>query len=481
MNQFLHSFCLETVEKIFYGGSVVKKKKKANAPSEFSKEYTVSKALVKGDIFTKLSFLIMGLGNIVRKQFIKGLLFLAVEVGFIYFMVAYGIQNLSMLPSLGDREGGLQLDPTGQFYEYVAGDDSKLILLYGVVSAVICVAFFLFWRETVKSAYMAEVLKKKGKPVKTFVEDVKSLFDVNLHKLLLALPIIGVVAFTILPLIYMILMAFTNYSKVNDHLVLFDWVGLKNFGEIVSLKSSIGKQFWSVTGWTIVWAILATFLNYILGMLLAIIINRKGTKLKGMWRFIFILSIAIPQFVSLLIIRTLFADEGPINLILKTNHVITNSVHFLSDATLARVMVVLINLWIGIPYTMLQVTGILQNIPTDLYEAAKVDGANAVTTFFKITLPYMLFVTGPYLVTTFTGNINNFNVIFLLTGGAPIKVGNSAGQTDLLVTWLYKLTISENRYNVGAVIGIMTFIVLAIVSIVTYRNTAAYKDEEGFQ
>lgn len=295
------------------------------------------------------------------------------------------------------------------------------------------------------------------------------------------MPIIGVLAFTILPLIYMILMAFTDYSKVNDHLVLFDWVGLKNFGEIVSLKSSIGKQFWSVTGWTIVWAILATFLNYILGMLLAIIINRKGTKLKGMWRFIFILSIAIPQFVSLLIIRTLFADEGPINLILKTNHVITNSVHFLSDATLARVMVVLINLWIGIPYTMLQVTGILQNIPTDLYEAAKVDGANAVTTFFKITLPYMLFVTGPYLVTTFTGNINNFNVIFLLTGGAPIKVGNSAGQTDLLVTWLYKLTISENRYNVGAVIGIMTFIVLAIVSIVTYRNTAAYKDEEGFQ
>lgn len=225
----------------------------------------------------------------------------------------------------------------------------------------------------------------------------------------------------------------------------------------------------------------SNILKLYLGMLLAIIINRKGTKLKGMWRFIFILSIAIPQFVSLLIIRTLFADEGPINLILKTNHVITNSVHFLSDATLARVMVVLINLWIGIPYTMLQVTGILQNIPTDLYEAAKVDGANAVTTFFKITLPYMLFVTGPYLVTTFTGNINNFNVIFLLTGGAPIKVGNSAGQTDLLVTWLYKLTISENRYNVGAVIGIMTFIVLAIVSIVTYRNTAAYKDEEGFQ
>ncbi|MEE1516432.1 MAG: sugar ABC transporter permease, partial [Lachnospiraceae bacterium] len=95
--------------------------------------------------------------------------------------------------------------------------------------------------------------------------------------------------------------------------------------------------------------------------------------------------------------------------------------------------------------------------------------------------PYMLFVTMPHLITTFTGNINNFNVIYLLTGGGPSTVGNTAGETDLLVTWLYKLTIDKYDYNIGAVIGIMTFVVLAIVSLVTYRNTNSYKDEEGFQ
>lgn len=470
------------MEKIFYGGSVVKKNKKAlNAPSEFSKDYTVRKAFAKGDIFTKLSFLIMGLGNIVRKQFIKGLLFLAVEIGFIYFLVAYGISNISMLPSLGDREGGYEPDPTGTFMIYTEGDDSKLLLLFGVVSLVICFIFFLFWRETVKSAYMAQELKKNGRHVNNFFEDIKSLFDGNLHKLLMALPVTGVVVFTIMPLIYMITMAFTNYTKIGGHLNLFDWVGLDNFFDVISLKGEIGQQFWSVAGWTIIWALAATFLNYILGMLLAIIINRKGTRLKGMWRFLFILSIAIPQFVSLLIIRTLLSETGPVNSILKEHHIITNSIPFFKNAMYARVTVIIVNLWVGIPYTMLQVTGILQNIPADLYEAARVDGANAVTTFFKITLPYMLFVTGPYLVTTFTGNVNNFNVIYLLTGGEPRPVGASAGKTDLLITWLFKLTVTEQRYNIGAVIGIMTFILLSIVSIITYRNTSAYKDEEGFQ
>lgn len=146
----------------------------------------------------------------------------------------------------------------------------------------------------------------------------------------------------------------------------------------------------------------------------------------------------------------------------------------------ARVTVILINLWVGIPYTMLQVTGILQNIPADLYEAAKVDGAGPIITFFKITLPYTLFVTAPYLITSFTGNINNFNVIYLLSGGGPTYVGDTAGQTDLLVTWLYKLTVDQKYYNIGAVIGIMSFVVLSVVALVTYRNTGSYKNEEEF-
>ena len=126
----------------------------------------------------------------------------------------------------------------------------------------------------------------------------------------------------------------------------------------------------------------------------------------------------------------------------------------------------------------------LQNIPVELYEAAKVDGANARVTFFKITLPYMLFVTAPTLIAAFIGNINNFNVIYLLSGGAPATLEyyrGTAGKTDLLVTWLYKLTIDNKDYCYGAVIGILTFVISIVISLVTYRRTSAYKNEEGFQ
>lgn len=447
---------------------------------EFSTPYTVTNAVAKGNIITKLSLLIMGLGNIAHKQIGKGIMFLAVEAAYIWYMIQSGIYNLSMLPSLGWREQEKVWNEKKSIYEYTAGDQSSLILLYGVATVYITAMFIIVWRESVKSSYKSEVLAKSRKHLNNFKEDCKSLLDQNLYKLLLAAPVMGILIFTILPLIYNITMAFTNYSKVNDHLVLFDWVGLANFKKILNFGDSIGKQFYSVLGWTLIWAIVATALNYILGMILAIIINRKETKGKAFWRFCFVLSIAVPQFVSLLIMRTMLQPTGIVNTLLLKYGLIDTALPFFSNATWARVTVIVINLWVGIPYTLLQVTGILQNIPGELYEAAKIDGANAVQTFFKITLPYMLFVMTPYLITQFTGNINNFNVIFLLSGGNPTPVDATAGKTDLLVTWLYKLTVDKNYYNLGAVIGIMTFIVLAIVALVTYRNTASYKDEEGF-
>jgi len=160
---------------------------------------------------------------------------------------------------------------------------------------------------------------------------------------------------------------------------------------------------------------------------------------------------------------------------------ISSKLPFLTNTTWARVMVIIVNLWVGIPYTIMQVTGILQNIPAEQYEAATIDGANTVQQFMNITLPYMIFVMTPYIITQFTGNINNFNVIYLFTRGEPVSVGNSAGSTDLLVTWLYKLTVDQQKYNLGAVIGIFTFVVLAVVSLVTYRSSGSYKDEEGFK
>lgn len=448
---------------------------------KYSDPHTLRAAITHGDLGTRLSLIFCGAGNILHKQVGKGILFLVVELIYFLYMMTAGISCIAMLPSLGWLEQTEVWNEAKGIYEYVQGHNSVLILLYGVVTICISILFVLFWRGCILSSYKAQLHLKEGKRVLTLKEDIKELFNGNLQKLLMAVPLLGIFAFTVLPLIFMISMAFTNYSKIGEHLVLFDWVGLENFKKVLSFSDTIGRTFWSVLGWTICWAIFATVLNYILGMILAIVINRKGTRCKAFWRFCFMLSVAIPQFVSLLIIRTMFNQDGIVNMLLKDAGLITESLPFFTSAAWARVMVIVINLWVGIPYTMIQATGILQNIPQELYESARVDGAGPVVTFFKITLPYMMFVMTPYLITQFTGNVNNFNVIYLLSGGNPTPVGSTAGKTDLLVTWLYKLTVDQQYFNLGAVIGILTFIVLAIVALVTYRNTTSYKDEEGFQ
>ena len=414
---------------------------------EFETPYPVTKAITKGDAVTKLSMFVMGLGNLAHKQIVKGILFLAVEIAYLLFMIEGGINNLYHLITLGGRAQEEVWNEAKGIYEYTGGDMTILFLLYGVATIFITVLFFMIWRVNMKSAYEVECRAKEGKHINTIKEDLEALVDKRLHWTLLTLPILGIVIFTILPLVFMICMAFTSYSKVGDHLTIFHWVGLKNFSTVLGMGNSIGKTFWSVLGWTLIWAVLATFLNYILGMILAIVINRKTTRIKGFWRFCFMLSAAIPQFVSLLLMRTMLKDNGLVNNLLIQAGLISSPLPFLTNATWARATVVIINLWVGIPFTMMQVTGILQNIPGELYEAARVDGAGPVTIFFKITLPYMLFVTTPYLITTFTGNINNFNVIYLLTAGAPVPVGATAGKTDLLVTWLYKLTVDLQYFN----------------------------------
>ena len=441
------------------------------------------KALIKGDIFTKLSLVMMGFGNMVRGQIIKGIIFLGIEAAYIYYLINTGIYNIERFISLGGKPQEEVWNEKKQIYEYTTGDQTILMLLYGIFTIVITLFFIVMLVSAVKSAYQAELVKKAGKKPLSFIQDVKNLFDKDLHKLLMTPPFIGIVLFTIMPLIYMISMAFTSYSVKDEHLVLFNWVGLDNFKDVLTLGSEVGKSFWGVLIWTVVWAVFATSLNYILGMILGLIINRKATRAKSFWRFCFVLSVAVPQFVSLMIMRTMLQPDGDVNQILRALGILGQGQYlpFFEKETWARITVIVINLWVGIPYTLLQVTGILQNIPEELYEAARVDGANTVTIFWKITLPYMLFVTTPYLITQFTGNINNFNVIYLLSGGAPTPVGETAGKTDLLITWLYKLTVDKQYFNTGAVIGIITFIILSVVALVTYHRSGSYKNEEAFK
>ncbi len=427
---------------------------------------------------------LMGLGNFVHGQKIKGLLYLAVEVAYIVFMAVNGIGIFKYAGrpwkraaerSVGRSESGLSVHKRRSV-------DPDPVIWSGNHP---CERADGIWPGEVrlKSAYKAECLAKDGQHVNTFGEDLKSLLHENLHRLLMTPPMIFIFGFTILPLIFMICMAFTNYSKIDDHLMLFDWVGLDNFKALFDSSSILGSTFWSVLVWTLVWAFFATFTNYIFGMILAIMINRKDTKAKGFWRFCFVLSCAVPMFVSLLIMRTMLQPDGAVNVLLRNLGWIAQdaSLPFFTDPTWARVTVIVVNIWVGVPYTLLQLTGVLQNIPADLYEAARVDGANSIQIFFKITLPYMLYVTTPYLIATFTGNVNNFNIIYLLSGGDPITdLSSTAGSTDLLVTWLYKLTVDKQYYNIGAVIGILTFIILAVGALFTYRRSKSYKEEGGF-
>lgn len=458
----------------------VKRKRQLNSTGLLS-------ALGNGGPIVWLSCLLMGFGNICAGQIIKGLLWLGVEAVFIYYM-AFAPQSgafwLSKMPSLGDTKDYEEFNEVTMVYEKVIGDRSQQILLYGVVTVFIIGAFLVMWRASVRSGYQAISVRRSGKKPLTFLGDIKELFDSNIHKLLMMVPFLGILVFTIVPLVYMICMAFTNYCDQGDQLLYFDWVGLDVFKQLFASSGALSRQFWGVLGWTLIWAFFATFLNFFFGTFMAMIINRRTTRCKGLWRTLFSLTIAIPQFVSLLIIKNMFNAEGIFNLTLREWGLIgaQESLPFWSDPMWARVLVIILNLWVGIPYTIMQVTGILQNIPADLYEASKIDGANVAQQFIHITLPYMIFVMTPTIIGSFTGNINNFNVIYLLTGGGPtINAGDTAGKTDLLVTWLYKLSVDQRNYNIAAVIGILTFVVLACVSLVTYRSSGSYKDEEGFK
>lgn len=436
-----------------------------------------------GDLFTRLSFIIMGLGNIARKQFVKGLVYLGIEIGFIYFLVTTGIQKLQGLITLGTQTQGWVLDETLGIEVLSQGDNSMLFLLYGVCTLVATLVFLVVYVSNIYSAKKVQDIVQKGGKIPSLKEDIKDLLDNKFHVTLMTLPLAMVTIFTALPLIYMILIAFTNYDK--DHQppgALFTWVGLANFKDMLFSSSSFSHTFFPVLGWTLTWAVLATVTCYFGGIVLAILINKEGIKLKKMWRTIFVITMAVPQFITLLVVRQMLMDYGPLNGELIGWGLISEFIPFLTKPTYARIVIILVNFWIGVPYTMLITSSILMNIPRELYEAAEIDGASPVKVFIKITMPYVFFVTAPYLITQFIGNINNFNVIYFLTKGEPLATDYYfAGKTDLLVTWLYKLTVNYKDYSRASVIGIAVFVISVVISLVTFNLTASSKNEEDFQ
>ena len=438
----------------------------------------------KGDIFSKLSYFICGLANMKNGQIVKGALFLLMEAAYFVFLFIKGIGLLKELGTLGENLQGMVFNEDMGIFEVISGDNSMLILLYGVVIIVITAVFIALWLTSIFSGEHARQLREAGKHVNSFLEDVKSLFNEKIHILLLSVPVAGLTIFTVTPLIFMILMEFTNYDAEHQPPGnLFDWVGIKNFITLLSSSDRLSSTFWPILGWTLIWGVLATFTCYFGGMILAIIINSKGIRFIKFWRSIFVIVMAIPALISLRIVATMLGERGIFNILLQQWGFTSSSIPFLTNVAWARVSVIIVNFWIGVPVTMLMVSGILMNIPGELYESAKIDGAGPFTTFRKITFPYMLFVTTPYLISNLIGNFNNFGAIYFLTAGAPnsLEYFKGAGKTDLLVTWLYKLTKDSNDFNFASAIGIIIFVISAVITLITFQRSQAVKNEEGFQ
>ena len=434
---------------------------------------------IDGDGKTRASYLVFGLGPLLRGETVKGLGFLACEVLFILYMLFFGGKYLGKFSTLGT------VATTKQRRVTVYGDNSFMILLFGLLTIILIAAVILVWRMNIRENRKEELILRSGKPLPTNKRFLASLLDENFDKTLLALPCLGIFIFTVLPIIFMICVAFTNYDKAHQAPTnLFTWVGLENFRQIFNFGSSdFANTFLKVLLWTLVWALFATFLDYFLGMAVAILINKKGIRFKKLWRTILVLTIAVPQFVSLLYVYKMFANDGLVNGYLLKWGLIASPIPFWTNPLLAKIMIIVVNIWIGIPYMMLIATGLLMNIPEELYESARIDGASPGQMFRSITLPYMLFVTGPFLLTQYTSNLNNFNVIYLLTKGQPqsMQMAENAGHTDLLVTWLYKMTVNDTNYKMAAVIGIMVFLVTAVISLIVYNMLPSVKDEGSFQ
>ncbi|WP_123041364.1 carbohydrate ABC transporter permease [Cohnella candidum] len=420
-----------------------------------------------------LSALCMGLGQWYNRQYAKGLLFVLIHAAGIFLIASKLFPYLQGLVTLGTK--GQHLEKVGKIYKNVPGDHSVFMMIHGVLAALVVLLYVVIYMMNIRDAVAIGRKREQGR-------DLKDLQSTMFPWMLLALPIIGVVFFTIMPIVFTSLIAFTNYASPN-HIPpknLVDWVGFATFHKLFTLNVW-SNTFFGVLTWTIIWAIMATVTCYFGGILVALLINQQGIKFKGFWRMLFIIPYAIPQFVSLLIMKNMLNEKfGPINQYFRAFGL--EGLPWLNDPFWAKVSVIVVNMWIGIPVTMVLVMGILTNISKDLYEAADVDGASSWMKFRNITMPYVLFATAPILITQFAGNINNFNVIFLLTGGNPATMNyNNAGETDLLVTWLYKLTLDFNQYNIAAAVSILIFLFIATMAILLYRRTRSFKEEDMIQ
>ncbi len=420
----------------------------------------------------KASMIIMGTGQLLYKQWIKGILYLSVVALTVLYMVKTGVEDLKGFVTLGT----VKADP----WLGTAGDDSVMMMLKGLLAILVIIAYVFVHLSNVNDIKESHKTISEGKKLNGFINSTKKFLDRKFYKVALAVPIAGVLVFNVLPIVFMIIIAFTNYGGEIVPPELVDWIGLGNFKKIFSL-SEIKDTFFRILGWNLIWAVLSTFINYFGGLFLALLLNKKCVKGKTFWRAFPILAYAVPGFITLLAFKFMFSYGGPIN------YYITlfggSAVGFLDiDAGVkAKIIGLFVNAWTSIPTSMLLATGILSNMNTELYEAAAIDGASKWKQFVKITLPFVVFSTTPVLITSFVNNFNNFGVFYFLRGGLYMEDYFLASDTDLLINWLYNLSIDNNYYGIGAAVSLIIFVITSIFSLTVYVRSAAFKKEDTFR
>lgn len=420
----------------------------------------------------KASMIVMGTGQLMYHQWIKGFLYLAVLIAAILYFILTGVSDVIGFFTLGTVEA----DP----WLGIQGDDSVIMLLRGLFSFMVMIAVVLVYRSNVKDIVECDKKVHMGKELPAFGKAVSIFLDRKFYIVALALPVAGVLVFQVIPIVFMILIAFTNYGGDIVPPKLVDWIGIGNFTKILAL-SDIKNTFFKILGWNLIWAVASTFLNYFGGLGLALLLNKECVKGKKFWRAFPILAYAVPGFITLLAFKFMFSYGGPINYYITSAG--GSAVGFLDiDAGIkAKLIGLFVNAWISIPTSMLLATGILSNMNTDLYEAASIDGATKWKQFIKITLPFVIFSTTPVLITSFIGNFNNFGVFYFLRGGLYMDGYFLASDTDLLINWLYNLSIDNNYYGIGAAVSLIIFIITSVISLTVYVRSSAYRKEDTFR
>lgn len=410
-----------------------------------------------------LSYLVMGSGQFLKGEYLKGIVLLLIEIATLVFGIPYFSYGLWGLYTLGETKFHYNAKGIAVY------DHSIFLMLQGIISILLIAIFIGIYLYSIRDARKPKEEKKVS---------FKEAIDRNFHYIVMTPGILALMFFILLPIIFTVLIAFTDYSAPY-HLPprnLVNWVGLQNFKELFGLKIW-NETLSGIFVWTVIWAVLATVTSYFVGLFWALIVNSAGVKIKKLWRTIFIIPYAVPGLISMLIMRLLFSGPGPINDIVE--RIGLPRIEWLTNPTMAKATLVIINMWLGAPYFMALMTSILTNIPKDLYESSDIDGATAWQKFRHITLPMVLFSTMPLLISSFAYNFNNFMLIYAVSDGGPVNAAyRYAGHTDILISWIYKMTLNQQQYHMASVVTIFIFILIAPIVAYSFTRSKSFREED---